>query len=179
MAETAGQPSRLDTPKAAKDRNCPYCQQAFTSSSLGRHLDLYIKDKNPKPPDGIHNVDEIRKIRGGVTRRQARGTPRRARIASTATPAGASQGSRASEDGDSLTVRSPASQRTPAPPTGQADWEAWGSSNDFLREINTQLGGGRAGATDGGEGAGQGTGNTLRPLRPAGGDPATEGSRAG
>lgn len=58
--------------KAPKDRNCPFCGQAFTSSSLGRHLDLYIKSKNPKPPDGIHNVDEIRKIRGNITRRQPR-----------------------------------------------------------------------------------------------------------
>lgn len=66
--------------KAAKDKNCPFCGQAFTSSSLGRHLDLYIRAKNPKAPDGIHIVDEIRKLRGGITRRQAKGsvsTPRR------------------------------------------------------------------------------------------------------
>lgn len=58
--------------KAAKDRNCPFCGQAFTSSSLGRHLDLYIKPKNPKPADGVHDVDEIKRIRGGITRRQPR-----------------------------------------------------------------------------------------------------------
>ena len=57
---------------AAKDKECPYCHQAFTSSSLGRHLDLYIKEKNAKPPDDVHNVDEIRRLRGNVTRRQAR-----------------------------------------------------------------------------------------------------------
>lgn len=56
--------------RAVKDRNCPYCGQAFTSSSLGRHLDLYIKPKNPKPPDGIHDVEGIRNLRGGITRRQ-------------------------------------------------------------------------------------------------------------
>lgn len=60
--------------KAPKDKNCPFCGQAFTSSSLGRHLDLYIRAKNPKPPDGVHIVDEIRKIRGGITRRQAKGS---------------------------------------------------------------------------------------------------------
>jgi hypothetical protein len=62
------------TPKypAVKDKNCPFCHQAFTSSSLGRHLDLYIKPKNPKPADGIHNVDEIRRIRGNITRRHPR-----------------------------------------------------------------------------------------------------------
>jgi hypothetical protein len=31
--------------KAPKDRSCPFCGQRFTSSSLGRHLDLYIKPK--------------------------------------------------------------------------------------------------------------------------------------
>lgn len=59
---------------APKDRACPYCGQAFTSSSLGRHLDLYIKEKNPKAPDGIHDVEAIRKLRGGITRRQPRGS---------------------------------------------------------------------------------------------------------
>lgn len=58
--------------KAAKDKNCPFCGQAFTSSSLGRHLDLYIRPKNPKAEDGVHIADEIRKIRGGITRRQAK-----------------------------------------------------------------------------------------------------------
>nr|POE64803.1 hypothetical protein CFP56_76314 [Quercus suber] len=58
--------------KTSKDRQCPFCNQAFTSSSLGRHLDLYIKPKNPKPADGVHDIAEIRKIRGGITRRQPR-----------------------------------------------------------------------------------------------------------
>lgn len=57
---------------AAKDKLCPFCQQSFTSSSLGRHLDLYIKEKNPKPPDGIHEVERIKKLRGGITRRTPR-----------------------------------------------------------------------------------------------------------
>jgi hypothetical protein len=53
----------------AKDKECPYCHQRFTSSSLGRHLDQYIFKKRP---DGIHNVDEIRRQRGGITRRTPR-----------------------------------------------------------------------------------------------------------
>ncbi|CCU82626.1 Hypothetical protein BGHDH14_bgh01593 [Blumeria hordei DH14] len=57
---------------STKDKACPFCQQQFTSSSLGRHLDLYIKEKNPKPADGIHDIEEIRKLRGGITRRQPR-----------------------------------------------------------------------------------------------------------
>ncbi|KAK3110555.1 hypothetical protein LTR53_015028 [Teratosphaeriaceae sp. CCFEE 6253] len=55
---------------AGKDKRCPFCGQAFTSSSLGRHLDLYIKPRNPKPADGVHDVDEIRRLRGSITRRQ-------------------------------------------------------------------------------------------------------------
>lgn len=72
---TPGSPAESGTPAktpAAKDKSCPFCNQTFTSSSLGRHLDLYIKEKNPKPPDGVHNADEIRRLRGNVTRRQAR-----------------------------------------------------------------------------------------------------------
>jgi len=75
--------------KTVKDKNCPFCGQAFTSSSLGRHLDLYIRPKNPKAPDGIHRVDEIRKLRGGITRRHAKGSisiPRRGN-SNTSTPA--------------------------------------------------------------------------------------------
>ncbi|KAK5724488.1 hypothetical protein LTR15_004533 [Elasticomyces elasticus] len=56
--------------RSGKDRSCPFCGQPFTSSSLGRHLDLYIKPRNPKPPDGVHNVEEIKKLRGSITRRQ-------------------------------------------------------------------------------------------------------------
>ncbi|ODA82381.1 hypothetical protein RJ55_00888 [Drechmeria coniospora] len=75
MADTASQihdASNAKSSSAPKDKNCPYCGQAFTSSSLGRHLDLYIKEKNPKPPDGIHDVDAIRKLRRGITRRHPR-----------------------------------------------------------------------------------------------------------
>lgn len=57
---------------APKDKACPFCHQQFTSSSLGRHLDLYIKEKNPKPPDGVHDVEEIKVLRKGITRRQPR-----------------------------------------------------------------------------------------------------------
>jgi hypothetical protein len=93
--------------KAAKDKNCPFCGQAFTSSSLGRHLDLYIRPKNPKAPDGIHVVDEIRKLRGGITRRQAKGsvsTPRRGDDSGTSTPANKKRV--ASED-SSMLMQSP------------------------------------------------------------------------
>lgn len=76
LAETPGSSSTGKAP-AVKDRECQYCHQAFTSSSLGRHLDLYIKGKNAKPPDDIHDVEEIRRLRGNVTRRQARTSSRK------------------------------------------------------------------------------------------------------
>lgn len=56
-------------PSTVKDRKCQYCNQAFTSSSLGRHLDQFLFKKKP---DGVHDVEEIRRIRSGITRRQAR-----------------------------------------------------------------------------------------------------------
>lgn len=54
---------------APKDRICPFCHRAFTASSLGRHLDLYIREKSSKPPDSLHDVEAIRRLRSGVTRR--------------------------------------------------------------------------------------------------------------
>ena len=72
MADASDLTSDLNGSKASKDKACPYCGQSFTSSSLGRHLDLYIKEKNPKPPDGIHDVDQIRRMRGTITRRHPR-----------------------------------------------------------------------------------------------------------
>ncbi|KAI9887699.1 MAG: hypothetical protein M1823_000448 [Watsoniomyces obsoletus] len=80
MAESAESPSATGTADsgnasrtpASKDKHCPWCDQLFTSSSLGRHLDLYIKEKNPKPADGVHDIEEIRKMRSNITRRSAR-----------------------------------------------------------------------------------------------------------
>ncbi|KAF3484356.1 uncharacterized protein GIQ15_03680 [Arthroderma uncinatum] len=64
--ETSAGPKAL----AVKNKQCPYCSQTFTSSSLGRHLDQYLYKKKP---DGVHNVEEIKQLRSGITRRTARG----------------------------------------------------------------------------------------------------------
>jgi hypothetical protein len=125
--------------KAAKDKNCPFCGQAFTSSSLGRHLDLYIRPKNPKAPDGVHNVDEIRKLRGGITRRQAKGsvsTPRRD-DSGTSTPANKKQRI-ASED--SVLVGSPDDDDEPleiGKTRGQFKDVTWGGGSRPSR-LNTK-----------------------------------------
>lgn len=100
---------------APKDKACPFCNQPFTSSSLGRHLDLYIKPKNPKPADGIHDIAEIRKIRGGITRRQPRTSSSRR------------------EDSTPATTPNPHERRSPRP-------ESDGNSSPTLqRDENTQL----------------------------------------
>jgi len=143
MAEALSQSADGNTPKAVKDKNCPFCGQAFTSSSLGRHLDLYIKERNPKPPDGRHDVAEIRKLRGNITRRQPRGSlARRATSTPTGTPAASvSRKSPVSDDGESSNFRTPA----PRNESAQAEesrasrfpfitpWEATGVINDIPR----------------------------------------------
>jgi hypothetical protein len=127
---------------APKDKACPFCQQQFTSSSLGRHLDLYIKEKNPKPADGIHNVDEIRKMRGGITRRQPRNsTSRREGSTPAGTPGAHDRRSPRPEStrGD----RSPSARREdigssnlmysgkPRMVLNKATWEATGVMNNI------------------------------------------------
>lgn len=97
---TAGDESKASL--ASKDRKCQYCHQAFTSSSLGRHLDQFLFKKKP---DGIHDVEEIRRIRSGITRRQARtstgkneGSPDRSQKKGAAEPfAAADSGSKSRE----------------------------------------------------------------------------------
>ncbi|KAI1502105.1 hypothetical protein F5X99DRAFT_379950 [Biscogniauxia marginata] len=119
---------------APKDRNCPYCGQAFTSSSLGRHLDLYIKEKNPKPPDGVHDVDAIRKMRGTITRRQPRGSLARRDSSNPGTPTTSSRKSPPSD----VSIRPPAIPKegqfvvdqSPRYPF-QPGWEVTGVINDL------------------------------------------------
>ena len=111
MAEAPSRPTPPGTLKAPKDKSCPYCHQAFTSSSLGRHLDLYIKEKNPKAPDGVHDVEAIRKLRCNITRRQPRSLGRRDTSNSLGTPRTTYKRSPASEYAESSTIKSPLSQR--------------------------------------------------------------------
>ena len=121
---------------ADKDRQCPFCNTKFTSSSLGRHLDLYIREKNPKAPDGIHNVNEIRKLRGNVTRRHARNSFNKRE---SSTPASSK----------STSLRDRRSPSTPGVPPGrvqrskglvnfsinQANWTTTGVINGLTPEI--------------------------------------------
>ncbi|KAK4105269.1 hypothetical protein N658DRAFT_440231 [Parathielavia hyrcaniae] len=112
MDESTSRPHDGNTTKAAKDKKCPYCHQAFTSSSLGRHLDLYIREKNPKAPDGLHDVEAIRKIRENITRRQPKGAvPRRSTSVSVRASSTAPRKSPVSGDADSSAAKSPLSQR--------------------------------------------------------------------
>jgi hypothetical protein len=132
MTEQMGTPgSNADTSinggkaGAPKDKACPFCHQTFTSSSLGRHLDLYIKPKNPKPQDGIHDVDEIRKMRGGITRRQPRGSlSRREGSTPGGTPSATDRRSPGPESASN--VRSPSTRKdeeqAERPPVRKSGW---------------------------------------------------------
>ena len=96
---------------APKDKACPFCHQQFTSSSLGRHLDLYIKEKNPKSADGVHDVIEIRKIRGGITRRQPRNSSSRREDSTPAATPGAQERRSPRAESEGQGNRSPSLRR--------------------------------------------------------------------
>lgn len=132
---TAESPGASKAAHAPKDRNCQYCGQAFTSSSLGRHLDLYIKEKNPKPADGVHDVDAIRKMRSGITRRQPRGSLAARRDASTpGTPTGSSSARRSPDPRNQSSVAKDGQfmvDQSPVYPWQQPGWEATGVINDI------------------------------------------------
>lgn len=136
----AGNGANPDSPGATKthapkDRNCPYCAQAFTSSSLGRHLDLYIKEKNPKPADGVHDVEAIRKMRAGITRRQPRGSLARRDTSTPGTPTASTSGARKSPEARQQSSIPKEGQyvvdQSPIYPWQQPRWEATGVINDL------------------------------------------------
>ncbi|KAK2595423.1 hypothetical protein QQS21_006833 [Conoideocrella luteorostrata] len=140
MNDMASQNSESTPAKtgAPKDKNCSFCGQAFTSSSLGRHLDLYIREKNPKPADGIHDVEAIRKLRGGITRRQPRGSMGARRDSTpSGTPRPPAKREASAQDNDSVTGPSIPLDGTYAVdstlskfPFGSR-WEATGVINDI------------------------------------------------
>lgn len=159
MADAIGTPgSNADTSinggskvgSAPKDKACPFCNAQFTSSSLGRHLDLYIKEKNPKPPDGLHHVDEIRKLRGNITRRQPRNSIRKRDGSTPAdTPGAEERGS--PKEGSLLGDRSPSVRRDDLGASNlmyngkpramlMAGWEATGVMNHIPTSRNPELG---------------------------------------
>ncbi|MCJ1395263.1 hypothetical protein MMC18_008147 [Xylographa bjoerkii] len=118
-------------PSASKDRACPYCHTSFTSSSLGRHLDLFIKDKNPKPPDGIHDIEQIRRSRGNITRRQARtSSSKREGSTSSSTKPTPSHDQRSPSVARHYT-NGDHSDRPPITLLHRAGWEATGVINDI------------------------------------------------
>lgn len=135
---TGGDDNQGQTPAAkgqtVKDRKCQYCQQSFTSSSLGRHLDQFLFKKKP---DGIHNVEEIRRIRSGITRRQARtstgkrDTPERITAKGQSDPYGAGENNGRSRDGQVRMMFN-----TPT-------WHATGVINDIPNPNNPQDGAAR------------------------------------
>lgn len=114
--------SKLGVNQASKDRKCQYCDQAFTSSSLGRHLDQFLFKKKP---DGVHDVEEIRRIRSGITRRQARTSGKREDSPEATQKKGPT---------DPYTARDSASKPRDVPPRmmfNTPTWHATGVINDI------------------------------------------------
>ncbi|RAL01406.1 uncharacterized protein BO80DRAFT_474239 [Aspergillus ibericus CBS 121593] len=114
---------------ALKDRKCQYCHQAFTSSSLGRHLDQFLFKKKP---DGVHDVEEIRRIRSGITRRQARTSSGRRDTPERATSKGQQDTYSAGESG--IKSREGAYRMMFNTPT----WHATGVINDIPNPTQSQ-----------------------------------------
>lgn len=121
-AETSVNGSRIG---ATKDKQCPFCHQSFTSSSLGRHLDLYIKEKNPKPADGVHLVDEIRKLRGGITRRQPRTSTSKREDSTPGDTPGPQDRRSPGVESEGREHRSPSLRREPVDVTGFGHKNKW------------------------------------------------------
>ncbi|KAK4190978.1 hypothetical protein QBC35DRAFT_512933 [Podospora australis] len=131
--------------KAVKDKECQFCHQAFTSSSLGRHLDLFIREHNPRE-DGVHDVEIIKEIRRGITRRRPKASAgRRDTSLSIGTPTVASRKSHGSsvvsEDAEPSAANTPVSQVKTNKVEGgigrareypfNTPWEATGVINDI------------------------------------------------
>ncbi|KAK4241506.1 hypothetical protein C8A03DRAFT_12266 [Achaetomium macrosporum] len=142
MEGTPSRPQGANTTKAVKDKTCPYCHQAFTSSSLGRHLDLYIREKNPKAPDGVHDVEAIRKIRQNITRRQPKGSVARRAASASLVGAPATGSRRSPGNTESPTASSPLTHTSGTPALGMTprshpfstSWEVRGVINDLTAQ---------------------------------------------
>ncbi|KAJ2898016.1 hypothetical protein MKZ38_004234 [Zalerion maritima] len=115
---------------AIKDRPCKFCGTPYTSSSLGRHYDQWIKPKNPKAPDGIHDVEEIRKLRGNITRRQPRNSlGRRRTSASINSPIGTPMPANATPDAENASEIATGRTRLPGYDPFQVGWQSTGVMN--------------------------------------------------
>ncbi|KAI9673292.1 MAG: hypothetical protein M1829_004357 [Trizodia sp. TS-e1964] len=124
------------TPKlpAVKDKQCNWCKQHFTSSSLGRHLDLYAREKYPKPTDGIHDANEIRKLRASITRRHARNSTARKEESKRSTP-------QASPVVNQFTVSQTRLRDAQTTDLGNVPQktEAWGQFHDISRDSQPRI----------------------------------------
>lgn len=146
-------PTGGSSTKAPKDKTCPFCHTPYTASSLGRHLDTYIRLKNPKPADGIHDVEKIKKIREGITRRQMRhGSKRDASMSLSRQVSGENSRNAESDDEDMDDEDSPMSPLSTGPTqkpnqesgekmrwrSNQPDWSATGAVSGIpSRSVST------------------------------------------
>lgn len=138
MEEAPNQPAESSTvkpkPPAPKDKVCQFCHQAFTSSSLGRHYDTYVISKDntkPKSPDEDHNeeaIEEMRKLRMHITRRNPKGSvSRRGTSASVGTPVDISKKASPS----TCNAESPSVFQSPVSVKGSGDRPSTWSGREF------------------------------------------------
>jgi len=53
-------------PSAFKETSCPYCKKEYSRPrSTREHLDAFIRPKKPRAEDGVHDLDEIRRLSEG------------------------------------------------------------------------------------------------------------------
>ena len=137
VSPTESTPARTPAPK---DKHCPYCDQLFTSSSLGRHLDLYIKEKNPKPADNVHDIEEIRKLRGGITRRSARSSSVKRESLTPANPKASPVATqRSTSDGPPPSSTVTAASKAPVRGLHEPSWQVTGVIRDIPQASNDPL----------------------------------------
>lgn len=168
--------------RPVKDKRCQFCGQQFTASSLGRHYDTFISRERV---DGVHDLEEIKRIRSSVTRRTVKPT-----VVTTATTATSNDGHDHDHDhDDERETTEPPSQppvATPSapsyprfvPPTqlnptsgqgyrvilNQPSWEATGVINDIPNPAQTSRHKIAAGGFELGRSKGSSSQETVRAL---------------
>ena len=90
-------------------------------------MDLFIKEKNPKHSDGVHDVEAIREMRNNITRRQ----PRRSAAKREVSESSSNKPSTAALEGQWSNTKSPSEGRTINAPWFHPTWEASGVITDI------------------------------------------------
>lgn len=143
---TAGTNKNAKT-RPVKDKRCLFCGQEFTASSLGRHYDTFItRDR----VDGVHDLEEIRRIRSSVTRRTVKpnvvsGTSTKDEVRDSTEPPGTAEQKAAGASAQAYPKVVPPTKLNPTSGKqgyrvilNQPSWEATGVINDIPKPVQSQ-----------------------------------------